>query len=574
MMKLKQNLFGSKDSQRPTVTPRAVNGVKENPGSVARTSKSLLWNAALSLLTLGTTLLPGAATKVSAAERLRVLLGPFEHSVDIAELESFAQTGKLPASLKPYAFLLTPQVQQLLNRRLQIDPKVVDKYLDDLMRSPTGKQLLGQIRAALPSSSPEQVRGAVALAARQANGLNAIGLLRAYPGEDITVDASALSALILQFNAPYLQSQALTSLLESGLTVPDSSFRPTFNPAVAGSEQVRKQTLTLQDGKRNRTLPVDIYWNERSTGQLVVMSHGLGANRGFLAYLARHLASHGLTVVALDHPDSKMSASTGASTNTRMSRLVPASEFVERPRDISIVLDSLAQLNQEPGSLQGKLNTEQVTVIGHSFGGYTALAVAGAELNLDELRQFCSAPTLLSQSGGDWLQCAASDLPDRRLQLRDRRVASAIALNPVAGQLFGKNGLSKVTIPTLILSGTSDSITPALSHQLRPFAKLGGSKYLLTAIGGTHLSITDPDNINPQVALSTLVPEVTGSNASPVRELLRGVSLAFVKQLTPEAKNYQQFLTPAYAQSLSTKGLELRLTTQLPPSISAFVDLP
>jgi predicted dienelactone hydrolase len=172
------------------------------------------------------------------------------------------------------------------------------------------------------------------------------------------------------------------------------------------------------------------------------------------------------------------------------------------------------------------------------------------------------------------LQCAASDLPDRRLQLRDRRVASAIALNPVAGQLFGKNGLSKVTIPTLILSGTSDSITPALSHQLRPFAKLGGSKYLVTAIGGTHLSITDPDNINPQLALSTFVPEVTGSNASPLRELLRGVSLAFVKQLTPEAKNYQQFLTPAYAQSLSTKGLELRLTTQLPPSISAFVELP
>ena len=573
-MKLKQNLFLSKDSQRPTVTPRAVNGVKENPGSVARTSKSLLWNAALTLLTLGTTLLPGAATKVSAAERLRVLLGPFEQSVDIAELELFAKTGELPASLKPYAFLLTPQVQQLLNRRLQIDPKVVDKYLDDLMRSPTGKQLLGQIRAALPNSSPEQVRGAVALAARQANGLNAISLLRAYPGEDITVDASALSALILQFNAPYLQSQALTSLLESGLTVPDSSFRPTFNPTVAGSEQVRKQTLTLQDGKRNRTLPVDIYWAERSTGQLVVMSHGLGANRGFLAYLARHLASHGLTVVALDHPDSKISASTGASTNTRPSRVVPASEFVERPRDISIVLDSLAQLNQEPGSLQGKLNTEQVTVIGHSFGGYTALAVAGAELNLDELRQFCSSPTLLSQSGGDWLQCAASDLPDRRLQLRDRRVASAIALNPVAGQLFGKNGLSKVTIPTLILSGTSDSITPALSHQLRPFAKLGGSKYLVTAIGGTHLSITDPDNINPQLALSTFVPEVTGSNASPLRELLRGVSLAFVKQLTPEAKNYQQFLTPAYAQSLSTKGLELRLTTQLPPSISAFVELP
>ena len=41
----------------------------------------------------------------------------------------------------------------------------------------------------------------------------------------------------------------------------------------------------------------------------------------------------------------------------------------------------------------------------------------------------------------------------------------------------------------------------------------------------------------------------------PLRRLLQGVSLAFIKQASPEAKTYAPFLTSAYAQSLSTPEL-------------------
>ena len=558
--------------QRDTSLAKRPLGVYKKASGVGRTAKRLLWSAAISSLSFASPLLWGATTPVLAAERLTLRLGPFEQSVDIEDLDLFARTGKVSASLRPYAALLTPQVQQLLTRRLQIDPKVADKFVDDLLRSPNGDQLIRQIRAAIPNSTVQQVRAGVTLALRQANGLSAISFLRAYPSETITVDASSAIAIGLQINAPYLQSQALNLLLQRDLTVASGSFRPQFNPAAAGSKQVYKQTLTMQDGQRNRTLPVDLYWNDNTSGPLVVISPGFGANREFLGYLARHLASQGLTVAALEHPDSQINRLNVASMGTNFSNLLAPTEFIERPKDISFVLDQLAQRNQRPGAIQGKLNTQQVSLIGHSLGGYTALAVAGAELDLDDLREFCKDRNLLSKSGADWLQCGASELPYKRLQLRDNRVAQVIALNPVSGHLFGKNGLSKVTVPTLMWAGTADALTPALTHQLRPFSQLGGQKYLVTAIGATHLSVSDPGNLNSQLARSTLVPEIIGKDASPVRQLLQGVSLAFIKQLTPEANTYQQFLTPAYAQSLSTPGLDLRLSTQLPPSISTFVE--
>ncbi|MBW4577345.1 MAG: alpha/beta hydrolase [Aphanothece sp. CMT-3BRIN-NPC111] len=579
-MKLKLDWFRGKTFQRLALKKQAASrlpqhtpllkgslGIYGKASGVRYIAQSLLWSGVIALSW-------GAATPVLAAERLTLRLGPFEQSVDIEDLEEFAKTGKLSTSLKPYAPLLTPQVQEMLSRRLQIDPNLADKFIDDLLRSPNGEQLIKQIRVAVPNSSVEQVRVGLALAMRQANGMSAISFLRAYPDENITVDASSAIAIALQINAPYLQSQAVTSLLERELSAPNSSFKPSFDPAAAGSKMVHKQTLALQDQRRNRTIPADIYWNDTTTGPLVVISHGFGANREFLGYLARHLASHGLTVAAIDHADSNIRGLSVASIGSNPSNLLPASEFVERPKDISFLLDQLTQLNQQPGPLQGRLNTQQVTAIGHSLGGYTVLALAGAELNLDELRQFCKERSVLSKAGGDWLQCAASELSERRVTLRDQRVVQAIALNPVSGNIFGKNGLAKVTIPTLIWTSTADALTPALTHQLRPFAKLSGSKYLVTAIGGTHLSVGDPGNLNPELAKNTLVPEITGEKAYPVRQLVRGVSLAFIKQLTPEAKTYEPFLTSAYAQSLSAPGLNLRLNTQLPPSISAFVELP
>ncbi|AFZ21440.1 alpha/beta hydrolase [Allocoleopsis franciscana] len=507
-----------------------------------------------------------------AAERLTLRLGPFEQSVAISELETFAKTGDLPPKLQVYGAVLTPQVRQILTKHLQIDPNMTDKFLNDLIRSSDGARLLEKIGLALPESRVDQLKAALFLAARQANGLSVISFLKAYPEENVTIDASEALSIALQFNASYWQSLAIGPMLKQELAVTnDTRFRPSFDPTEVGAQYVREQTLMLRDQQRQRNIPVDLYWARKTSGPLVILSHGFGSDRNFLTYIARHLASHGFTVASIEHPGSNLTWLSGISLGGNPGDLLSPSEFIDRPKDVSFVLDEFAKLNlADDSSWQGKLNTQQVTVIGHSLGGYTALALAGGEINLKELRQFCKNRSPIGRSPADWFQCAATDLPGNQIELRDRRVVQVMALNPMTGRLFGNKGLAQVTVPTLVLTSTEDAIAPSLDHQLRSFSQLGGPKYLISAIGGTHLSITDRANLNEALAQSTLVKEHIGKEADPLRQLLKGVSLAFVKQLTPEAQRYQPFLSPAYAQSLSTPTITLRFSKELPTTMSTW----
>lgn len=508
--------------------------------------------------------MPSAA---SAAQRLTLRLGPIEQAIAIADLEQFAKTGELPPKLQILAPVLTSQAREVLNRRLQLDPKIADKVIEQVLRSPAGEQLVKSMAGVIPDSNIDLLQAAAGLAVRQANGLSVVGFLRAYPQENITIDVSSAVAVALQFNPSYWESQALSPLLERELAVTNNSASlPNFDPAATGNQTVQQQTLFLQDRQRYRTIPVDLYGSPNHQSPLVVISHGFGANRKAFAYLARHLASHGLTVAALEHPSRNINWLASVANSSKPSELLPAREFVDRPKDVSFVLNELPRL------FPGKINTQQVSVIGHSLGGYTALALAGAELDLQELRQYCKSNIPIGRAPADWLQCAATDLVNRKLQLRDQRVVQVIALNPVVGNLFGKTGISQIAVPVLMLAGTEDAVTPILNHQLRPFSQLRSSKYLLTAIGGTHLSVGDPTGLDVNVRNSTLAKERRGAETKSLRTLVQGVSLAFIEQLTPEAKIYEPFLTPAYAQTLSTSELPLRFTTELPAGIDPLVE--
>ncbi|MGB3296768.1 MAG: alpha/beta fold hydrolase [Phormidesmis sp.] len=533
-----------------------------------------------SLFSLG--LLALVAAPSVAVERVVVKVGPLKQLIEISDLESFAQTGEVPASLRLYERFLSPQVRLSLQQKLDLDPRMSDRIIEDVIDSPNGELLLNTLAQVAPNITIPQIQAAIRLAAMQGDGLNVLGIVRAIPQETLEVDLSAAIALLGQLNFSSLASQSLSSVLDQELRVEPETALPTdVNPAAAGSTNFSSRSLSFRDQQRNRVVPVSIYWNpdaqKNPTGPLVVLSHGFGADRYFLKYIAEHLASHGLTVVSIEHPGSNVQALIDLPLDPAIiespSRLLPASEFLDRPRDVSFVLDRLAELNENDTDYLGAFNTEDVTIIGHSLGGYTGLALAGAKLDLRSLQSFCQNIQPLAVSPADWLQCAAVDLPEQQADLSDARIKQVMAMNTLTGQLFGKAGLSEVKVPTLLLTGTKDGVTPTLEHQLEPFEQLAGPKYLLAVIGGTHLSTGDPDNINPALSelpfMAELRPEVTEN----LRQLLRGISLSFVEQRSPEAKRYEPFLSSAYVQSFSTPALPLRFTETLPAGIRSWLDL-
>ena len=509
--------------------------------------------------------LPPITSSVQAAENLKLRIGPFQQAVKVTELEKFAKTGTVSSGLRLSKLLFTSQVRQLLNTNLHVEPKIADKFIKELFRYPDGKRLIGQLLAALPKTSVSDLETALTRTVRQTSNLSVLALLRAFPQDSVTVDLSALLSMAVQLNASHLPGQFLSTLLDKELSVNTDGYSPlSFAPALPGTAKVIKHSWGFRDAKRNRLVPASVYYSLDVRGPLVIISPGFAADRFSLRYLAYHLASHGLSVVALEHSGSNLKSLERISTAANFSELFTPSEFLDRPQDISYILDQLEEINDLPGSWQGKFNTDQVTVIGHSFGGYTAMALAGGVLDLTRLRSACQELAPLGRSLADWFQCAAASLPYERVSLRDRRVVRAIALNPMMGNnLFG-DSLGQVTIPTLVLVASEDGITPYLDQQLLPFTQLGGEKYLLAAIGATHMSATDMRATESMMGRSTLVREVMAEEAQPLRELIQGLSLAFIQQTTSSAAIYQPFLTPGYVQSFSTEAIILRWTSQLP----------
>jgi predicted dienelactone hydrolase len=509
-----------------------------------------------------------------AAEQLTLKFGPFQQTVAVAEIERYAKTGQVPASLQLYSPLLSSNLRQALTTKVEIDPQLGQHMLQELMASPTGKQLLDTLKLAVPGVSVETLQASLLIAARQVHGLTPIGLLKAIPQQSITLDVTQAISIASKFNWAYWKSQAMSSLLQSSLKVETTALPLPFDPAATGTARVNQTSMQLADARRNRRLAIDLYVPDAAQEPLpqaapapvVVIVPGYEANKRFLAYLARHLASHGIAVVALEHP----SAAQGGKLT--LDALIPPQEFIDRPQDVSFVLDQLEQLNQTL-AWRDRFSTQRVTVIGHSLGGYVAMVLAGAQVDLDHLRQFCAESKVLERVPADWLQCAAAKLPEHHLQLREPRVAQIVALNPAIGQMFGPEGLARVTTPTLILSGTEDALTPALSQQFQPFLQLPSPKYLLTAIGTTHLSVSDPNSFSGAGVQSTLLPERWGAEVEPLRQTLKGISLAFVQQLTPQAKDYALFLQPGYAQSFSTDRVILRLNQELPTNIRWLLSL-
>ena len=515
----------------------------------------------------------GVNTSARAADTVVIRYGLLEESVSLEELKKSIETGKLPDSLGTYTKRMTEEQRRFLVEGLKIRIPINVITLDRLINTQIGTTILTDISTAITRQDQaglQAMRGGLILGANSPQGLSVLSFIATYPSKRLEINLPQAITVARSMGGAFIRTQRFMFGLSPQVNPKDIKVASSLDPTQAGSAQVQTIKLNFNDQKRQRQIPLDVYFSISATANkpLIVFSHGFGSVRTDLRYLAEHLASHGYVVAALEHPGSNETSSKVVSKGKN--RLVEPQEFLDRPRDISFILDELAQLNQTANNpLQGKLATNNVMVVGYSFGGGTALALAGGELQIENLKQRCQqklGKTNLSET----LQCVAQVLPEKTYQLRDARIKQAIALNPTTSLMFGETGLTKVQIPTLILSSSADKITPALTEQVMGFAKIPSPKWLVGVVGGSHLSVIDP-TITPyqegKPGKPILNKEVTGEQAKDVRKFLKGITLAMAAQLTPEASQYAPFLTSDYAQISSTRLFPFRTVRELSPEM-------
>ncbi|MEE2787036.1 MAG: hypothetical protein VX589_06825 [Myxococcota bacterium] len=170
---------------------------------------------------------------------------------------------------------------------------------------------------------------------------------------------------------------------------------------------------------------------------IMIFSHG---RRGFGQYsffLAEYFAARGWVVAAMDHVGDRLE-----------DQETPNDIFSVRPQDITATIDYLLELTDDDPL--GQLTGETVVVAGHSFGGYTTFAVAGAQYDTNYLDEACSA-----NPDRDW--CINYALANNGLAdgFKDDRIDLIISMAPGNQNLF-HDGMRAIEIPTLLVTAAVD----------------------------------------------------------------------------------------------------------------------
>lgn len=244
---------------------------------------------------------------------------------------------------------------------------------------------------------------------------------------------------------------------------------------------------------------------------LILLSHGTGGSEFGQHHLATRLAEDGYLVAALRHP--------GDNWQDR-SMVTSGSYFGERPRQVSRVLDALlASPEWAPRIPAGRIGA-----VGHSAGGYTVLALAGAQAEPARAGQHCrtvqddagfcglakgsngaegastaaAAPAPMASSAGS-ASTVVRPLDGARVSAPDPRIRAVVALAPMA-VVFTPESLAAVRVPVRLILAEHDQVLNGQYHGSYVAAHVPGADASTVPGAGHFAFMTQPSMSLPSAA--------------------------------------------------------------------------
>lgn len=494
-----------------------------------------------------------------AAENIYFVFDSLIISLPVDSLETYAKEGELSQQLRRYFNLAGASeedkaaFQQALITPVPIDPIRLSRILN----TDEGERLLNYFGKVINIQGGRNgkylLRGAIVQAALDSEGLTLINVLDKL-ATNVQVDLKQALSLARQVEAIvngtylFIDEVARLAAIEAGQADP-VDFSQLSDPRQPGPFEIRQQTWNLTDEKRKRQFYVEIYQPQRLPSEnvpVVVISHGLASRPEDFAKWAKHLASYGYVVAIPQHPGSDLQQ-TKDFLEGFSRQIFLRNEFIDRPLDISYTIDELERRNNT--YFGGRLDLDNVGALGHSFGGYTMLAVAGATPDFERLEEICNLE-IGDLNTALLLQCRALALPQKDYNFRDERVQAVFVVNPVNSGIFGGRALGKIDIPVFISAGSYDPATPFVFEQVVSYPRLDvADKYLQLQEGQAHVDFSQLD-----AGLTDLLETATDLTL-PSPQLLdsytNSMLISFFEVYINDNPQYRVYLQSAYAEYLS-----------------------
>jgi dienelactone hydrolase len=201
-------------------------------------------------------------------------------------------------------------------------------------------------------------------------------------------------------------------------TLMDADVAPltgAYDPFVRGPFPVGVRTIRALDTERDRRFPCEIWYPAATqhagqdtapetrdsipvdsqaasqsqmavrdaaprsgTWPLIIYSHPSASHRRAATFLCTHLSGHGYIVAALDHSElvaPELRRREGETAEQRETRI--AAVIANRVPDVRFLLDHLQ--GRAVSHADASLDATRIGIVGHSFGGWTALAAADTD---------------------------------------------------------------------------------------------------------------------------------------------------------------------------------------------------
>jgi dienelactone hydrolase len=303
-----------------------------------------------------------------------------------------------------------------------------------------------------------------------------------------------------------------------------------YDPFARGSFDVGVRTIQAFDKARDRTFPCEI-WHpkpaETGTYPLILFSHSSGGGRRQSTFLCDHLSSHGYVVAALDHSEvvaPELARKEGETVEEKAAR--QQAWIANRVPDIRFLLDCMLQ--------EANVDPQRIGIVGHSFGGWTALATPDFE----------------------------------------HRISAVVALAP-AGSSQPKPGILKADlsfnwgrdVPTLYLVAENDISLP-LAGMYELFDRTPATKRMVILRRADHLHFMDNvEQLHETIRAMSFPGELSWiqEEMRPITELcsgeqahtfVRGLTLCHFDFVLKREEKARQFLEGNIEAQLAARGVD------------------